>query len=72
MSDTMERLFDRIGEIEDFFLEEAESLDLIRKKATDRKRIAKYSAYGAAGIAISAGVAMVCWKLRANRIAKSA
>jgi len=68
----LERLFDSIGGIEDFFLEEAETADISCMKAARRKRIAKYSAYGAAGVAVSAGAVAVFWRLRSNRMAKSA
>ena len=66
------RLLDRIGEIEDIFLAEADTVGVVRTKAAKRKQIAKYSAYGAAGLAVSAGIAATIWKLRSNKIAKSA
>jgi len=75
MSDLfLERLLECIGEVEDFFLEEAESADIVRAKADRRRRIAKYSAYGAAGLAVSVGIGLAAayWKSRASRIAKSA
>ena len=73
MSDLfLTRLLDCIGDMEDFFLEEAETADIVHQKATRRKRIAKYGAYGAAGLAVSLGMFAAFWKLRANRIAKSA
>jgi len=68
----LERLLDCIGEIEDLFLAEAETTDITRVKATKRKRMVKYGAYGAAGLAVSVGAVAAVWKLRSNRIAKSA
>ena len=50
-----EKLFESISNIEDFFLVEAEVFNIGQVKASKRKRIAKYSA---AGLAVSAGVAM--------------
>lgn len=65
----VEKLLDCIGAIGDSFLEEAETADIIRVKAAKRKRMA----YGAAGIAVSVGLAVVAyWKLRPGKIAKSA
>ena len=68
----LERFLDSIGEIEDFFLEEAETVDIAYEKASRRKRLVKYGAYGAAGIAVSVGAVAAYWMLRSNRIAKSA
>ena len=63
------KLLDCIGEIEDLFLEEAETADVVRIKAVKRKRMA----YSAAGIAVSVGIAiMAYWKLRPDRVARSA
>jgi len=73
MSDLfLTRLLDCIGEIEDLFLEEADTADIVQQKAARRKQIAKYGAFGAAGVAVSVGMFAAFWKLRANRIAKSA
>jgi len=70
------RLLERIGQVDDFFLEEAEVADLARRKRDQRKRIAKYGAYGAAGVAagvaVSFGVAATLLRLKSNRIARSA
>jgi len=68
----MERLLHHIGEIEDFFLEEAETFDLAHAKTNRRKRMVKYGAFGAAGLAVSAGMAVVLWKFRLHRLARSA
>ena len=68
----LERLLDRIGEMEDSFLEEAETADIAHIKAVRRKRIAKYSAYGAAGAAVLGGAFAAYWRLRSNRMGKSA
>ena len=67
-----ERLFRCIGEIDESFLEEAETADIVRAKADRRKRLAKFGAYGAAGLAVLGGAAAAYWKLRSNRVAKSA
>jgi len=75
MSDLfLERLLECIGEVDDFFLEEAESADIARAKADKRKRIAKYSAYGAAGLAVSVGIGLAAayWRSRRRRGAKVA
>ena len=70
---TVARLLQSIGELEDFFLEEAEGADIALLKATRRKRFAKYGAYGAAGLAVSAGMFVAYWKLlRPSRVASSA
>ena len=66
MNITLEHLLDCIGEIEDIFLEEAETADLINIRRTKRKRIVKYSA---AGLAVSVGVAMAYWMIRQKRAA---
>ena len=71
-SSILARLLDSIGEIEDLFLEEAQTADIAYTKTRKRKRIVRYSAYGAAGLAVSVGMAAAYWKLRSNRIAKSA
>ena len=70
------RLFESIGQIEDFFLEEAAVADLAQTKRDKRKRMAKYGAYGAAGVAagvaVSFGVAATLLRLKSNRAPKSA
>jgi len=67
-----ERLFQCIGGIDDSFLEEAETADIAQAKADRRRRLAKFGAYGAAGLAVLGGAAAAYWKLRANRLARSA
>jgi len=63
----MERLLHSIGDIEDFFLEEAATADVAISKIAKRKKIAKYSA---AGLAVSVGVAAVAyWMIRNNKAA---
>ena len=68
----LERLLDRIGEIDDRFLAEVEVVEVVRAMPTKRHRMVKYGAYGAAGLAIAGGAVVAYWKIRANRIAKSA
>ena len=68
----LERLLDCIGEIEDFFLAEADTANISQMRATKRKRMVRYGAYGAAGLAVSVGAVAAVWKFRSNRIAKSA
>jgi len=58
--------------MKDSFLEEAETTDLARTKASNRRRAVKYGAYGAAGLAVLGGAAAAFWRIRSNRIAKSA
>ncbi|MCL2368506.1 MAG: hypothetical protein FWC72_05870 [Oscillospiraceae bacterium] len=67
-----QKLLEYIGQINDFFVEEAETADIRQAKIARRKRIAKYGAYGAAGLAVSMGAVAAVWKIRSNRIAKSA
>ena len=68
MSDLfLERLLTCIGEIDNFFLEEAESADIIRAKSDRHMRIAKYSAYGAAGLAVSVGIGLAAAYLSRRR-----
>ena len=69
---SVERLFHRLGEIEDCFLEEAETADIASAKAVRRRQMVKYGAFGAVGLAVSAGMAVVFWKFRSQRIANSA
>ena len=68
----LERLFEGIGQITDSFLEEAETADLIAERSIKRRRAVKYGAYGAAGVAVLGGAFAAYWRIRANRIAKSA
>ena len=67
-----ERLMDCIGGIDDFFLSEAETADVITEKATRRKRIVKYSVAGVAGLAVSVGLAVAYWKFRPGKVARAA
>ena len=67
------KLLDCIGGIADAFLEEAETADLAQAKAVRRKRVVKYGAYSAAGVAVSVGAVAVFLRIRSNRrMAKSA
>jgi len=60
------RLFDRIGEIDDSFLEEALTADIAGARATRLKRIGQ----GTAGVALVTGVAVYAyWKFRRNKVA---
>ena len=74
----LDRLFDCIGKIEDLFLSEAELVtetnppDVIQAKSAKRKQVAKYGAYGAAGLAVSVGIIAICLKVRSNRLRKIA
>ncbi|MCL2372438.1 MAG: hypothetical protein FWC78_03450 [Defluviitaleaceae bacterium] len=61
MNISLNRLLDCIGEIEDIFIIEAETAELAIKKANKRKKIVKYSA---AGLAVSAAVAVAYFMLR--------
>ena len=65
----IEKLLDCIGDIDDFFLVEAETADVTTAKVARRKRIVKYSV---AGLVVSVGLAMAYWKLGPNRVAKAA
>jgi len=65
----IEKLLDCIGDIDDFFLVEAETADVTTAKVARRKRIVKYSV---AGLVVSVGLAMAYWKLGPNRVAKVA
>jgi len=57
---TPEKLLECIGNIDDFFLTEAETADVAQVKIAKRKRIIKYSV---AGLAVSVGLAAVAyWK----------
>ena len=64
----VERLFDRIGEINDYFLEEAYLVDIAGTRATRRKRVAG----GTAGIVVVTGVAVALWRWNKSRLARSA
>jgi len=66
------RLLDCIGGIEDAFLAEAETSNITYVRTIRRNRKVLYGAAGAAGIAVLGGAAAAVWKLRSNRIAKSA
>lgn len=65
-----ENLFAAIGDIDDFFLAEAETADIA--KTVRRKRIAKYSVAGVAGLAVSVGIAVAYWKRNTGKMAKAA
>lgn len=57
---TAEKLLECIGNIDDFFLMEAETADVTKARVAKRKRIIKYSV---AGLAVSVGLAaMAYWK----------
>jgi len=64
----VERLFDRIGEINDSFLEEVYLVDVAGARATRRKRVAR----GTAGVVVVTGVAVVLWRWRKSRLERSA
>jgi len=64
-----QRLLETIGEIDDVFLFEAETADVTSAKVAKRKRIVKYSV---AGLAVSAGIAMVYLTLKPGRLVKVA
>ena len=70
MNKAIERLLDCIGEIDDLFLEEAETADIASIRRTKRKRIVKYSA--AAGLAASLGIAVTYFALKARKAAIAA
>jgi len=65
----VERLFDRIGEINDSFLEEVYLVDIVRTKATKRKRIVGGTT---AGVAVVTGAVVVYWRWRKSRLARIA
>jgi len=60
-----ENLLISIGDIDDYFLYEAETADVTTVKQARRKRIVKYSVAGAS-IAVSVGIAVAYWKLGKN------
>jgi hypothetical protein len=64
----LERFFDRIGEINDKFLEEVYLVDIAGAKATRRRRIAG----GTAGIVVVTTMVMAYWRWRKNKLASSA
>ena len=66
MKITPEYLLRCIGEIDDFFLEEAELTNIVFLRNAKRKRIAKYSA---AGIAVSVGMAAALWLFKNKKTA---
>ena len=69
MSLIIERLFDRIGEIDDGFLEEAFLVDIAGAKAIKRKRITRSTA----AVSVLAGVvAIAYWQIKRSKLAKSA
>ena len=68
----VERLHECIGNIDDSILHETETSDFAIARSAKRKRIAKYSAVGAAGAVISIGLAVAFWKIKTNRAAKIA
>jgi len=62
---TAERLLECIGEIEDFFLEEAVTTDIAAFKAKSNMKIVRY---GAAGLAV---MAMAYWLFKPARGSKA-
>jgi len=64
-----ENIFDALNDIDDFFLHEAETANVSAVKAARRKRIVTYSVAGAAGLAVSVGLAMAYWKRSAAKVA---
>ena len=63
----LERLFDCIGEIEDSFLAEAETIDIAAIKSAKRKQLIKYGGYGMAGVAaVSVGMVVAYRLLKAK------
>jgi len=62
-SDREKRLFDSIGEVDDCFLDEAETADIASQLAARRRR----AQYGAVGAAASLGIAVAVWFLRPKR-----
>ena len=66
MKITIENFLDSIGNIDDMFLEEAETAGVIKLNRKSRKHIAKY---GAAGLAVSFGVAVAYWVYKSKKAA---
>jgi hypothetical protein len=64
----IERLFDRIGQINDKFLEEVYLVDVAGAKATRRKQITG----GTAGVVVITGAALLYWRWKRNKFGKSA
>ena len=62
--DKARKLLAALGEIDDFFLDEAETAD-IATRAAARRRVVQYSALGA-GVAASLGIALTCLVIRAK------
>jgi len=70
MNIVVERLLNSIGNIDDLFLLEAETAAISKEKVDKHKKIAKY---GAAGVAVSVGIAAVAyWVFKPGKLAKSA
>jgi len=63
------RLFDRIGEIGDNFLEEVYLIDIAGAKAKRHKRIVGGTT---AGVAVVTGAVVVYWRWKKNRLARIA
>ena len=63
---SIERLFDCIGEIDDAFPTEAETIDIAAIKAAKRKQLMKYGKYGVAGVAVSVGMVVAYRLLKAK------
>lgn len=63
------RLLEHIGKVADSFLEEAEATEQFQITKVKRSRA---GAYGAAGITVSAGVAVAYLVFRNRKLAKSA
>ena len=64
-----EKLLHSIGDIDDYFLYEAETADITTVKRARRKRIIKYSV---TGVAVSVGLAMAYWKFGRNKSSRTA
>jgi len=64
----VERLFDRIGEIGDNFLEEVYLVDIAAAKASRRKRVAG----GTAGVIVVTGVAVALWRWKKSKLERIA
>ena len=65
-----EKLHNCIGDIDDSILHEAETSDIAI--TAKRKRIAKYSAVGAASAVVSIGLVMAFMKFKSKRVIVSA
>ena len=62
-----ERLLDDIGDIDEFFIKEAEEFDFSSVKSKRNKRIM----YSAAGVAILGGMVVMYRKFRSGQVLKS-